>query len=1296
MSRRHSLVFAVVAIAGVALFAFLLSLWGLYRNAIEQQLRNAARSTEIPFDGASVAPVYRALRGENGGGEVIGYRGGPDIAGYAPVPNLGIAVVYKTDISEVRRPFLSAAAWIVGATMLSVTSLFVGFFYFNRRLAKRLDESETRFAAVISVTPVGVYEADAEGNYTFVNERWSVITGVDATVAMADGWIKTVHNNDREVVLHAWREFVSGIAPFTCQYRAAQASGQEVWVLGQAVAMKDRNGRIRGYTGTITDITSIQLTKQRLALKSAAIEHALNAIAMSDYDGKLTYVNPSFVKMWGYASQEQILGRNLSEFCVAPEQATVIVNDLRQHGRWAGALDARRIDGQIFIVETLAVLIRDANGRPQHMLASFVDVTERKHAEDVILRRSAQLRHAQELARVGAWELDLATDELTWSEQTFQIFGLNPSENANNFAKFWEAVHPDDCVAVEAAYQRSIQNHEPYEVVHRIILPDGTIKWVQERGETQYTADGVARRTIGAVQDITERRNFESALSDSEERYRSVIATMSEGVVVQEASGAITTFNAAAEDILGLSSDQLRGRTAMDPNWKSVKEDGSPFPGTEHPGTVALSTGKSFRNVIMGVDHPLKGRRWISINAHPLFLPDKRTPYGSVASFTDITEHRQHEAQINASNQILTAVLDNTPVLIAYLDRDMNFIRVNESYAQADGKSPDYFPGKNHFALFPHAENEAIFHRVVTTGVAHVARAKPFEYERNPERGVSHWDWTLVPIKDVQEHVTGLVLSLTNVTERIEALEAAQRSREELKKLNESLEQRVAERTRELNEAGELNRQMIAASSVGIAAYSADGHCVFANAAIGTMIGASHDHMLAQNFRENPSWKEYGVLDLALKTLDTNVPQHQEFFMVTSFGKRVCLDIYFAPFQRGGTSHLLLILHDITARKQAENSLIGAKEAAEKASKGKSEFLARMSHELRTPMNAILGFSQVLELELAGQEIIDFVHEIHRAGDHLLELINELLDLSRIEAGKMVMVLQAIEVGNAANETVKIVQPILEQKRVEFTNKCSDEVFVLADPTRLRQVLLNLFSNAAKYNRDGGSIEFTCSRIDSDRVRLSVTDTGLGIPAEKINNLFIPFERLGHEFGSVDGTGIGLALSKQLTELMGGRIGVTSQYGKGSTFWIELSIAHVVKAKTSTGNNTPPLARSRYNVLYIEDNAANLRLVEAIFRQHPQVTLLSATTGETGVVIAKRYKPDAILLDIHLPDMDGYAVLDALRRDDSTQRIPILALSADAMPIDIERGLNAGFRRYLTKPLNVELLLQSLDEILGN
>jgi len=324
-----------------------------------------------------------------------------------------------------------------------------------------------------------------------------------------------------------------------------------------------------------------------------------------------------------------------------------------------------------------------------------------------------------------------------------------------------------------------------------------------------------------------------------------------------------------------------------------------------------------------------------------------------------------------------------------------------------------------------------------------------------------------------------------------------------------------------------------------------------------------------------------------------------------------------------------------------------------------------------------------------------FVHEIHRAGDHLLELINELLDLSAIESGRLETMIQSVALQAAMEQAIHMVAALLQRQGIALIDQCEQEITVLADATRLKQVLVNLLSNAGKYNRSGGSIRVDCQLLDAERVRLSVTDTGRGIAPEKLGLLFQPFERLGiSESTAIEGTGIGLAISKQLIELMGGAIGVDSTPGQGSTFWIELPLAQSPQqAAAAEPAASSGVAQGMHKLLYVEDNVANLKVVEAMLRNRPDLTVLSATNGEYGLELAQRYLPDVILLDIHLPGMDGYAVLKALQAQPETRGIPVIALSADAMPLDVERGLAAGFRRYLTKPVRVNELVDAVEQL---
>jgi PAS domain S-box-containing protein len=395
---------------------------------------------------------------------------------------------------------------------------------------------------------------------------------------------------------------------------------------------------------------------------------------------------------------------------------------------------------------------------------------------------------------------------------------------------------------------------------------------------------------------------------------------------------------------------------------------------------------------------------------------------------------------------------------------------------------------------------------------------------------------------------------------------------------------------------------------------------------------------------------------------------------------------------------------DMTRIKRAEERVISAKESAEKANLAKSEFLSSMSHELRTPLNAILGYAQLFEydLNLTQQQMMN-VREIRKAGAHLLQLINDVLDLAKIESGKMTVSLEPILVSRLLTESFTLVQPQADAKSIKLITTLGElqDHYVTADNVRFKQALINLLSNAIKYNAMGGEVEVSLHLLDNKMLRINVRDNGQGIPSHRQSEVFQPFNRLNAEFSSIEGSGVGLVITKQLVEMMNGCINFKSSEGIGTEFWIELPLADKWNEaapeshKPEEFNLTELGFQEQKKVLYIEDNPTNIRLLQHFFSQHHNLNLDIAEEPFIGIYKARNTLPDLIILDINLPGMDGFEVLEVLKNDAITKHIPIIGLSANAMPYDVARGLQAGFDEYLTKPVDINRLIRTLNLFLS-
>ena len=405
---------------------------------------------------------------------------------------------------------------------------------------------------------------------------------------------------------------------------------------------------------------------------------------------------------------------------------------------------------------------------------------------------------------------------------------------------------------------------------------------------------------------------------------------------------------------------------------------------------------------------------------------------------------------------------------------------------------------------------------------------------------------------------------------------------------------------------------------------------------------------------------------------------------------------------------ITIATQDITEQIMTQAALAKSKENAERANLAKSEFLSRMSHEFRTPLNAIMGFSQLMSMDKKSltAEHLENLGSILHSGEHLLGLVNEILDLAQVESGKSKVSITPVSVVEMLDDLVFLAKPIAKDNKIHlnYIKKENFDLLVMADKIRLKQVILNLISNAIKYNKENGQVELTLEEMAENRLRISVTDTGPGIAEGKKEGLFEPFNRLGAEYTKTEGTGIGLSISKHLIELMKGEIGFNSTLGKGSSFYIELPISEsqqTLKAEDRGNKNIEELLSTKkheknFKILYVEDKPDNLELIRQVLLCRKNIYFIAAADAELGIDIANAQQPDLILMDINLPGLNGIEACEILANDPKTSRIPVMAVSANAMEKEINKAMEAGFVDYIVKPIDIPIFLEKIDEVFND
>lgn len=742
-------------------------------------------------------------------------------------------------------------------------------------------------------------------------------------------------------------------------------------------------------------------------------------------------------------------------------------------------------------------------------------------------------------------------------------------------------------------------------------------------------------------------------------------------VSIADLEGRITYVNNKFCEVSGYGREELIGQS-----HRVLKSGEHEQPFYEEMWAT-IASGKIWQGVIC--NRRKNGETyWVSSTIVP-YLDEHGLPYQYVSVRTDITEFKRSVEQ----NRLLARAMEETEEGIFIIDAkqtNLPLIYVNQAFMHMTGYRREELLGRTYRFLEGDSTDQLALDLPGEEAVgSKTTRTVLRGYRKS---GVQFWIELIIdPIRDESGRLTHFIGVAEDISERREREESLRRFRAALDSSADAiyLVDMQAMRFVDANRTGW--------EGLG---YSREELFALGPADI-QPINTQPD--LVEMFEHaNDEEGEGSVIETVHRRKD---------------GSQFPVEVSLRPIRSDEGSMMIAVAHNISARKKSEERMLQAKLLAEQANQAKSEFLSNMSHELRTPLNVILGFGQLLQMKRGiDTDVQENVREIVKAGRHLLELINEVLDLARIESGHLSLQTEPVRCLEIVNECVSLMRPLAKQREIDLQvdiEELSAADRVSADAVRLKQVILNLLSNAIKYNRPRGAVTFKVCPIGQGRVRWSIVDTGFGIPAEQQACVFEPFSRLGMERTGVEGTGIGLVISKRLIEAMGGQIGFESKPQQGSRFWVELPQAQVlddsplIQVWSREPMPTPaPIENARHGVvLYIEDNPANLKLIERMMQGRPNLLLITAHEPKLGLEFAFVHRPSLILLDINMPGMDGYEVLRRLRADPATASIPVVAVTAAAMPRDMEKARAAGFQDYLTKPVDIRRLYGALDSVFG-
>lgn len=1224
----------------------------------------------------------------------------------------------------------------MSATVIDITE--------QKNVENALRESEERLNYAQQIANMGSWSLNFITGKTNWSKNYYRIIGIEPEeVADKNEYFrKIIHPDDLHLLDDKLGEIIRDRKPISFELRLLLPDGTLKWIQNN-LAPNFEGDQLVSLEGVNIDITEKKIKEAEINKLSQAVEQSPIIVVITDLAGEIVYVNPAFEMTTGFSKQEvigqnpRILNSGLLDFSFFTDLWSTIVSGQE----WKGELINKKRNGELYWEQMTITPIHDSTGKISNYLAVKQDITDKKANEQKILdlnagleqkiaERTAQLSQSnEELAQeikerisiekaltIKSMELEsffnVALDLLCIASTSGQFIKVNRAwEHILGYSSaelehrlFLDFIHPDDLPKTLEAMGELSQQHQIINFINRYKTKDGSYRFIEWRsapsGELIYAA----------ARDITERKrkeDFELELLQLSTQLTGIKSSeIKRGIQLSlerigRYTGSDRTFifelNPAEETFTNTyewNRDESRiylstiktSPVSMFPKWWEELRKGQ---------FIHISNIEELPDSWQSEKDNIRPYGDQSILAIPMFSENQLIGYVGLASISERKIFSSEEINLlTIWGGMLTSLINNfhTESLLELtrknyetffntlddflwvLDKEGMIIHFNDTAYKRLEYSLEELKGESVLKVHPverREEARAVLDQLLA------GSSQLFSIPLMSKSG------KLIPVET--RAMSGFWNGQPVIFEASKDISQIKLSEEKFATAFHS------------------NSAMMAISRFDNGAY------VDVNKAFTEVLGYSREELIGKSNKELALFPDLNIRLSIINDLENNIPVRKIEVPFRTKSGQIKIGLLSADtIMIGETKCLISVTIDISERKEMEEQLKHAQEEANKASVAKSEFLSRMSHELRTPMNSILGFAQLLEMgELNGGQQKGVKH-ILNSGKHLLELINEVLEISRIEAGKLSLSPEPIQISNVIHEMMEIVWPLARDRKLtlDLIGSPVNQFYVLADRQRLKQVLLNLINNAIKYNKIGGSIKVSTSLItgntnDVVNIRISVTDTGIGIHPESLPHLFNPFERIGADKSNTEGTGLGLAVAKKLVEAMGGTVGVESIYNEGSTFWIELPQAENQLKQLDKLENFNELENGLGNksgtILYIEDNLPNIELIEQILFAHcKNIKLISNMNGKEAVRMAKEYNPDMILLDLNLPDIHGSEVLVQLRSDQNTSAIPVIVISADATPQQLEKLMKRGANDYLTKPLDVRILLKLINSTIKN